>query len=213
VGGVEITLNFGADNKVNGSAGCNNYNGSYQLNGDQLAIGPLASTMKACSDVVMGQESFYLMNLQKPAQVTQADNHLTLKFDGGKEVFNYEKVNTAAPAAGLPGTKWDLRYMVDAAKQSKSSLLANTQITLIFGADGNLNGSDGCNQYSGTYQVNGNQITVGPLISTQMACSQDIMQQESTYLIALQSATSFEQTAQQLIINHPGGRLEYAPLP
>ena len=213
VGGVEITLNFGADNTVNGSAGCNNYSGGYQLNGDQLTIGPLISTMKACDNAVMGQEFFYLTTLQKPAQVTQADNRLALKFDGGKVVFNYEKVNTAAPATGLPGTQWDLRYLVDGARQSKSSLLANTQITLIFGADGQLSGNSGCNQYNGSYQVNGNQITVGPLVSTMMACPQETMQQESTYLIALQSATSFDQSAQQLIITHPAGQLEYAPLP
>lgn len=215
VGGVEITLNFGADNTVNGSAGCNNYNGPYQLNGDQLAIGALAATMKACPNEIMGQESFYLTTLQKPAQVTQAGNRLALTFDGGQEVFNYELVTMAAPApaTGLSGTKWDLRNLVDAAKQSKSSLLANTQITLIFGTDGSLSGKDGCNQYSGTYQVNGNQLTFGPLIATQMACSPEVMQQEATYMIALQSATSFEQSAQQLIITHPAGRLEYAVLP
>jgi len=213
VGGVEISLNFGADNTVNGSAGCNNYSGGYQLAGDTITIGPLVTTMKACDNAVMGQEFFYLATLQKPAQFTQADNHLTLKFDDGKEVFNYEKVNTAAPATGLPGTKWNLTYLVDGARQSKSPLLANTQITLIFGADGNLSGNAGCNQYNGSYQVNGNQITIGPLISTMMACPQETMQQESTYLIALQSATSFEQSAQQLIITHPAGRLEYAPLP
>jgi heat shock protein HslJ len=213
VGGVEITLNFGADNSVNGSSGCNNYSGSYQLNGDQLVMGPLVSTMKACSPAIMGQESFYLTTLQKPAQVTQADNRLTLKFDGGKIVYNYEKVNTAAPATGLPGTKWDLRYLVDSAKQSKSSVLANTQITLIFGPAKQLSGNDGCNQYSGTYDTNGNQITIGPLVTTMMACAPEVMQQESTYMIALQSATSFEQSAQQLIITHPAGRLEYAPLP
>jgi heat shock protein HslJ len=113
----------------------------------------------------------------------------------------------------LPGTKWDLRYLVDSAKQSKSSVLANTQITLIFGPAKQLSGNDGCNQYSGTYDTNGNQITIGPLVTTMMACAPEVMQQESTYMIALQSATSFEQSAQQLIITHPAGRLEYAPLP
>jgi heat shock protein HslJ len=213
VNGTEITLNFGADNSVNGSAGCNTYSGGYKLNGDQITIGPLISTMKACSDAVNGQEAFYLMTLQKPAQVAQTDTALTLSFDGGKEVFNYAKVNTAAPATGLGGTKWNLMYLVDSARQSKSPVLANTQITLIFDTNGNLSGNDGCNQYSGTYKVNGNQITIGPLISTMMACAPDVMQQESTYMIALQSATSFDQSAQQLILTHPAGRLEYAPLP
>jgi heat shock protein HslJ len=37
--------------------------------------------------------------------------------------------------------------------------------------DGTLSGNAGCNEYSGPYTVTGNQIKIGPLTSTMMACS------------------------------------------
>lgn len=54
LGGTEFadasrpTLHMTADGKVNGSAGCNRYNGTVTVTGDRLAFGPLAMTRKAC---------------------------------------------------------------------------------------------------------------------------------------------------------------------
>ena len=45
--GVEATARF-VDGRVSGSTGCNSYSGSYDLGGDELRIGPLAMTRKAC---------------------------------------------------------------------------------------------------------------------------------------------------------------------
>ncbi len=42
--------NFTEDGKLSGSAGCNNYNASYQVDGDSLTIGPVASTKMACPE-------------------------------------------------------------------------------------------------------------------------------------------------------------------
>ncbi len=43
-----------------------------------------------------------------------------------------------------------------------------------------VNGTDGCNQFSGPYKRDGSKLTLGPLASTQMACigpAQDVAQQ------------------------------------
>lgn len=54
LGGVEFadasrpTLHLTTDGKVNGSAGCNRYNGTATVTGEKLAFGPLAMTRKAC---------------------------------------------------------------------------------------------------------------------------------------------------------------------
>ncbi len=60
-----LTANFGADNVISGSAGCNTYSGAYQVAGTSLTIpGPLATTMMACAEDVMAQETVFLTNLQ-----------------------------------------------------------------------------------------------------------------------------------------------------
>jgi heat shock protein HslJ len=66
--GTTLTADFSADNKISGSAGCNTYSGTYQLDGQSLTIsGPLATTMKACAEDVMSQETVFLTNLQAVA--------------------------------------------------------------------------------------------------------------------------------------------------
>ena len=50
-GGRRATLRFDADSaRVTGFAGCNQFSGSYTLNGDSLRFGPLMMTRMACTD-------------------------------------------------------------------------------------------------------------------------------------------------------------------
>ena len=74
-----------------------------------------------------------------------------------------------------------------------------TKVTALFAADGSLSGSGGCNNYSSTYQLAGDQITISPITSTMMACEKG-MDQETIVLSALQNA--------QQIVFIPQGRLE-----
>ena len=59
----DLTVDF-ANGRVSGSGGCNRFNGSYSTKGNQLKIGPLASTFKACEEPVMEQETRFLSALQ-----------------------------------------------------------------------------------------------------------------------------------------------------
>lgn len=63
------TLEFGEDDAVHGSGGCNNFHGTYAVAGDSLTLGPLASTMMFCGEEegVMDQESAFLLLLQRAA--------------------------------------------------------------------------------------------------------------------------------------------------
>ena len=61
--GTTVTATFTPDGTVAGSAGCNSYTGPYTLTGQSLAIGPLASTERACESEVMAQELQFLTAL------------------------------------------------------------------------------------------------------------------------------------------------------
>jgi len=84
VPGSALTLVFAGDT-VSGDSGCNSYNGPVELTGaDGIALGPLASTLRACADpAVDAQEQQYLaaLGLAKTYQVT--GDKLTLFRDGG----------------------------------------------------------------------------------------------------------------------------------
>lgn len=80
--GTTLTATFTADT-VSGSAGCNDYNGPYTLDGDKVTIGPLATTRKACEQPVMDQETAFLTALQTPATVEQNGGIVTLRNAAG----------------------------------------------------------------------------------------------------------------------------------
>ena len=53
-------------------------------------------------------------------------------------------------------------------------------------ADGRVSGNAGCNSFGGSYVLEGNRLTVGPLISTKMACMGPGMTQERAVFDILQ---------------------------
>lgn len=54
-----------AQQRVHGFAGCNQWFGSYRLDGNRLSISHIASTRKACAPALMEQENRYLQALPK----------------------------------------------------------------------------------------------------------------------------------------------------
>ena len=74
--GTTLTINF-EDGTASGSAGCNSYSGEYQLDGENLTFGMIASTLMACLEPgVMEQESAYLAFLQQVTSHTILDGFL-----------------------------------------------------------------------------------------------------------------------------------------
>lgn len=191
VEGTTITLVFGSDGTVSGSSGCNTYNGEYRLSaGEQIVFLNLASTMKACDEAVMKQEMEYLRLLGTGGVYFLNGNRLKLEVDKSKSTLLFGAPGTLAAqsptSSPLSNTGWDLVTIVSAGVEQ--AVNASAKITLDLSGDGQASGSDGCNQYSGTYTTNGDQITFGPLASTMKACDEAVMKQAATYLQHLQTA-------------------------
>jgi heat shock protein HslJ len=56
-----------------------------------------------------------------------------------------------------------------------------------------LSGSAGCNNYNATYEVDGDNISIGPAAATRMFCPEPdgIIEQEVQYLAALETASTY----------------------
>jgi heat shock protein HslJ len=79
IGGTTVTAVFSSESRVNGSAGCNGYFGRAESEPGTLSIGPLASTMMACSpEAVMTQEYGYLGKLQAATRFEVRGDELRL---------------------------------------------------------------------------------------------------------------------------------------
>ncbi len=89
--GSEITTLFGDAGALSGTAGCNNYTGSYTASDGTMTIGPAATTMRLCEEPagVMDQESLYLALLTTVATYTVEDNELMLADGSGQTVATF----------------------------------------------------------------------------------------------------------------------------
>lgn len=208
IAGSEITAVFGEDGKVAGSAGCNNYFATYTVNGTAMTIGTAGSTRMACPDEgIMKQESTYLMLLGTVAAFTIEGDRLSLMDENGTAVLVFKEAE-APVALPLVGTTWVLHayHRGDIATQ----VLKGTEITAVFGEDGKVAGSAGCNNYFASYNLSGSSLTFGPAGSTKMTCAEPegIMKQEETYLSILKAVRSYEIEEGQLkLLDERGWRL------
>ena len=89
VEGTAVTAEFGADGRVTGSGGCNGYGGPFTLDGTALAIGPLATTMRACPapEGIGEQEAAYFAALGRVTTWSYSEDRLQLRAaDGALQV-------------------------------------------------------------------------------------------------------------------------------
>ena len=99
----------------------------------------------------------------------------------------------------LAGTEWQLVSL--GPPGSETNIVAGTTPTLNFGEDGRVGGSTGCNNYGGTYEVRGDTISIGRLVSTRRAClDQNANEQERRFLAALEAANRFRLSSNRLAI-------------
>jgi heat shock protein HslJ len=197
------TLTFQAG-RVGGNAGCNTFSASYTLDGRQLTISQAVSTMKACPAALMAQEQAVLTNLGQVASHEVVENQLHLLNAQGARLLSF------APQAAttLTGVTWQATSYNNG-RQAVVNVLASTEITTLFGEDGAVTGSAGCNTYRGVYSVTGDQIGIGPLAMTRKLCAnpEGIMQQEMAYAQALATAATYTIQGDTLELHTSSGAL------
>lgn len=77
-----LSITFNDDAKtVTGFSGCNHFNGTYEIDGNTIKIGPLASTRKFCQGIENTTESKMLLALNTVNSFKIEEGILTLKND------------------------------------------------------------------------------------------------------------------------------------
>jgi heat shock protein HslJ len=194
---------------VAGNAGCNDYRGSYTIDGDKLAISGVSSTMKACPPAETAVETAFLKALGNVATFAVTGQVLELKTAEGKVGLRF----AASVSPTLTKTRW-VAISINNGTGGTASVIADSTVTAVFGDDGGVAGSGGCNNYSGTYTVNASALSFGPLVSTKKACAvAEVSQQEANYFAALGKVSQFAFKGDHLQLRDAAGALqvEYRP--
>jgi putative lipoprotein len=83
---------------------------------------------------------------------------------------------------------------------SGRGVIDNLQTTLEFGADGRVDGRAGCNRWTASWRVAGDNLALGPAATTRMACTPAVGDQEQKFLAALAAVRTFRIDARGLLI-------------
>jgi heat shock protein HslJ len=85
--GIETSVKFGADGQISGNMGCNGFSGEYKQAGSQLSFGAMMSTMMACPEPQMSQESISLSILSGTVDFRMEGDKLTIDGAGGNQLI------------------------------------------------------------------------------------------------------------------------------
>jgi heat shock protein HslJ len=198
------------DGDAGGNGGCNSYFTSYEMDGFEVTFGMIGSTKMACRPPVMDLEQAYFANLGQVASYQSGGIQMALLDADGNFLLEFD----LAPEATVVGS-----WVAQGINNGKGGVETNAltpSVTAVFDQDGQLSGVDGCNNYSTTYEVEGESITIAPEIATtMMACAEpglaDLSQQ---YFAALgASATWAVDASGSLELRDADGSLQVKYLP
>ena len=155
----DATMAFAADGTFSGNTGCNVLNGTYTTSGDDLTVTPGPMTLRACVDPAAQAQG---RAGHRPTRIvttfTVDADQLTLSDADGGALFVF-----TAGTTGLEGTSWTVTGVNDGtATTALVGAPDGAGLTLEFGTDGTVGGSDGCNSFSGPYTTDGDTISVSP---------------------------------------------------
>jgi heat shock protein HslJ len=193
-----LTVRFEAG-RVHGFSGCNQFMGSYTLDGQRLVLGVVGGTMMACPERAMSVENRFLKSFAGTLNVAVAGNTLTLTPADGGTALQFER----APPPRLEGVLWEVTGYNNG-RQAVVGPRNGTRLTVTF-QDGKISGSGGCNRFHGAFTTEAGALRIGPLATTRMACEAEVMTQEQEFLRALESATKWDIVRGMLDVHRADG--------
>lgn len=192
------------EGRISGKDGCNIYSAGYELSGNKLSIQPGMSTLMACPEPIMDQAQQFQNALASASNYRINGDVLEILNAEGKAVLVFKTPGEQS----LSDTSW-VAVSYNNGKQAVVSVLSDTEITALFGEDGKLTGSAGCNNYTTGYTVDGKSIQISPAATTRMMCQtpEGIMDQEFAYINAIQAAATYELRGSSLTLRDADGSI------
>jgi len=106
-------------------------------------------------------------------------------------------------SSASPEGEWILVSYGDPASPTPAA--PDVETSIVFGEDGQVNGTAGCNGFGGDYSVNDDAITFGPLVSTLMFCEGPAGEQETATFAVFVDTAGFTVDGDTLTITSADG--------
>lgn len=181
-----ITLTFDGE-QVGGTASCNSYGGTFQLDGSTISFSNLAMTEMACMpEETMIAEQVYASGL---TMVEALSLDQTLVLSGPDVELTFDRLEPV-PDAELTNAIWVLDGLI--VGDSVTSPVADSRATVEFFTDGSMLGDTGCRPFSGKYKINGAEVVLTELAADGDECEPGVADQDSRVISALEGSFRVE---------------------
>ena len=204
-----ITLDVEGDH-VSGQAPCNVYGGTFDLSSDgSVEIRDVLTTQMACIEGVQRAEDEFLTALQAvdhakvDVDEDGRDDHDRLILKGPDDL---RLEFTSFDAEDLLVGKWDVTGVNTG--DAVETPIAGTEPALTFDEDGTLSVTTGCNDGTGDWELDGHDITIGPVAHTLRECAtpRGVMDQETAIYAGLEAAVGIQIAPHLLTLVDEDGR-------
>lgn len=190
------------DQSVSGKSGCNRFNSTYKLSGDDLKINSGISTMMACDEKSMQLEREFHNTMEQVAKISESGNIIQFKDSKGKVLIETTIPTTQDIWSFIDGKEWKL-FMLENVGMD----YGNANITFNV-KENKVTGNAGCNNFFGEFITTGDQITFKGLGSTKKMCAdEEVMKNEAKFLKLLSDATVTFDVAEQTLNFYKNDRL------
>jgi heat shock protein HslJ len=201
-GGDRPTLAFDGD-RVHGQGPCNTFRGSVEYgDGDEITITKLATTQRACAPQVEQAERTYLDALAKVDSAEVPVDHEDTATLKGPLI---DLVFWAVDARAEMTRTWHVTSVNTG--DAIVSVASGTDPTITFSEDGDLSVQTGCNPVAGSWELDGDELSIDSLRQGLKACAGPEGEQEAALTRALESAKRVEITPDTLTILDDRGRI------
>jgi heat shock protein HslJ len=184
------------DGQVSFSGGCNGHSGQATFAGDQLTVGPMMSTMMACDQPLMDQDTAVAAFLNAGVTVLLDGANLALTGADGARIELLDR-EVADPDRPIEGTIWVVTGVISDEAISSGWGEAVASITIV---DGQAQVAAGCNRGMASASIGEGTITFGPLALTKMMCDDEAMRLETAVTTVLQGEVTFDIEADSLTL-------------
>jgi heat shock protein HslJ len=192
---------FSDDQRVSAVAECNHIAGSASIEDGALRVDEWSITEMGCDPERHAYDEWLLGFLtSSPAVALDGD---TLTLSSGSDTLVLTDREVADPDRPLEQTRWLVDGLVSG--DAVSSVPAGADDAFVVFSPGRVEGSTGCNSFGADTTIDGDEIEVGPMTSTKVACDGAAMAVEDAIFATLTGTVRYEITGAQLTLSGPDG--------
>lgn len=191
--------------EVRATAGCNHLFGTLESSDDGiLEVSEMGGTEMGCPPELHAQDE-WLAELLTSGPSWSLDGDELILSSGEVEVVMVDR-EEADPDRALEGTTWivDTLFSGSGPDGAATNPPPGAEAQLRF-EDGRVSGSTGCNELSGTYEIEDGSIILDDLVQTYVLCGEELMELETAVTSLAGGPLQHEIEAGRLRLTTPSG--------